>query len=320
MTTLTPQSGQLSLIELANRLWNGKVMPVAEVLNEVNQFLADAVFLEANAIGGHTLNRRTSLPTGGFRKINDGIAAESSETRQITETIGMLEAFSQIDEALVELAGDKRAYRALEDMAFIEGLGQTLADTLIYGDTAGTPEQFKGLAPRTNALANANTFGASGTGEDTTSLWVIKWGPRGAYFIYPKGSQAGLSAQDQGLNRVAGTTGTFMAWVTHFKMKVGLAVADDRAIQRIANMETTGTANIFSEDLLIAAINRMSGINGNPAILCNATIKTQLDIAAKDKSNVSYTIAEYGGREVTFFKGIPVRQVDSIVDTETAIT
>jgi hypothetical protein len=320
MTTLTPQSGQLSLIELANRQFNGMPLDVIEVLAETNEFLADAVWLEANGIGGHTFVQRTSLPAGSFRQINDGVAAENSTTKQVTESIGMLEAFSQVDEALVALSANPDAFRRLEDMAFVEGLGQTLADTFIYGDTDLYPQRFKGLDRRVTSKTASNATAGSGSGSDTTSIWVVKWGPRGAYFCYPRGSQIGLTMENLGRQRVAGTTGTYMAYVTHFKLMAGLCVADNRAIQRICNIESAGTTNIFDEDDLITVLNRMNAVPGRAAIYCNATIKTQIEIAAKDKANVTYLPNQFGGLPVTYFRGVPIRQIDAITNTETALS
>jgi len=321
MATNTPQSGQLSLLELASRTNNASALAIAEVLAQTNEFIQDAAWGEANGLTGHTFTRRTSLPSGSWRKLNDGVSAESSETKQFTETIGMLESFSQIDEMLVNLAPNPGQFRAQEDNSFIEGLGQTFATAFVYGDTTTAPEQFTGLVPRINTTGTTNgtAIDGGGSGSVTTSIYVVSWGPNGVQFIYPRNSSVGLSAEDLGRERVDGTTGTFMALVSHFKMDVGLMVRDDRAIQRIANIETAGSTNTFDDDDLITICNRVKSFLGTPVIYCNATIKTQMDIRAKDQGNINYQPSEFGGMPVTRFRGIPVREIEAITNTETAI-
>ena len=320
MATLTPQAGQVSLLELANRHLNGAALNVAEVLAETNEFLQDAVFQEANGMTGHTFVQRTALPAGTWRTFNNGVTPTNSQTRKVTEGIGLLEAHSEIDEALYNIAPSKDAVRAQEDEAFIMGLGNDFSDTFVYGDTDAHPERFKGLDRRVTATSAANCIGGGGTGSDTSSAWVVTWGPQACYLVYPPGMPTGITAEDMGRVYVSGAgSGNYWAYQTKFTLMTGLVVTDSRAIQRIANIETAGTTNILDDDDLIAAINTSAAVPGRKVIYMNATIKTQLDIMAKDRSNVRYLPGEFGGREVMTFKGIPIRQMDSIVDTETAI-
>jgi len=94
--------GQLTLVELAKRTNNKELLTIAEVLNEDNELVQDAVWLEANDITSHVYTRRTSLPTGSWRQINKGVVEEASSTQQIREPIGILEAFSKTDCVLVQ--------------------------------------------------------------------------------------------------------------------------------------------------------------------------------------------------------------------------
>jgi hypothetical protein len=60
---------------------------------------------------------------------------------------------------------------------------------------------------------------------------------------------------------------------------------------------------------------------GRPCWYMNKTIMTALDIEAAYKTNVYFTVSEDpGGEMVTRFRKIPIRQVDAILDTETALT
>lgn len=323
MGTEVALSSQYTLLELAKRTNQGELLTIAEVLNETNEILQDAVWIEANQTLGHVGTKRTSLPTGTFRQANAGVALEASLTKQLTEPIARLEALSDIDEAIIDIAPNKQEARSQEDRAFVEGLGQTLVDTVFYGNVATDAEKFNGFATRYDALSDSNVLGALGTGDDTTSLWVIEWGPTKVHMLYPKGSKAGLEMNDKGKQRITATSTTFLyAYETQFVQWSGLFVHDDRCVQRIANIETSGSTNTLDDNQILECLNLLptAGGSGQARIYVNRTLKTQLDILAKDKSNVNYTSDNAFGVPVTRFRGVPVRLCESIVNTETAIS
>lgn len=322
--TVFNQYSQYTLVELAKRTNNGNLLEIAEVLSITKEMFQDAVWIEANQTASHVGTKRTNLPSGTHRQANKGVASEASSTKQVAEPICRLEAHSRVDEAILDLAPDKAKARSQEDLAFVEGLGQTIETNMIYGDIDTNPEQIDGLATRYDATSDANVIGASGTGDDTTTLWVIEWGPMKVHMIYPKGSQAGLQTEDMGKQLVTNDSGStyFWAWFTKFVAWYGLYVHDDRCVQRIANIETSGSTNTLDDNDIIEALNLLpqAGGGGSTAIYVNRTLKTQLEILAKDKTNVNYTSDNAFGVPVTRFRGIPVRLCESIVNTESAIT
>jgi len=302
----------------------GAMQTIAEVLTQTNEILLDAVWVEANGATGHKFLERTSLPSGSWRKLNDGVGYEKSAAREKTETPGMLESFSKVDKALVDLAANPAEFRFSEDSAFLQGLGQTFASAFFYADTVVDPEKFKGLAPRLGASAAKHVILNGGSGSDLTSIYVVNWGVGHTHMIYPKGFRpGGIEMEDLGQQLVDGeTAGTsYLALVTHFKMACGLVVKDpSRDIHRIANIETAGADNLFNAENLITVLNNMSAAGGFPVIYCNSTIKTQMDIAAEKKSNVNLQWTEAWGGKVLAFRGVPIRQCDAILDTESAIS
>lgn len=320
---LLAQQSQLTLVELAKRTNNGNILTIAEVLAQVNEIIQDAVWIESNQATSHVGTVRTHLPTGSWRRINAGVASEASSTRQVTEGMGMLESYSKVDCKLCAIAPNPQQFRSDEDKAFIEGMGQNFVYTILYGNLSTDPEAFNGLATRYNLTSLANVIGGGGTGSDTTSLWIIDWGPTACHLIYPKGSTTGLSHRDLGEQTVSdGAGGEYQAYRTHFKIDGGLFVHDDRCIQRIANIETSGAVNTLSDNDIIELLNQMptAGGTGSTRIYVNRTLKTQFDILAKDKSNVNYTSDTAFGKPVTNFRGVPVRLVEQILSTETAIS
>lgn len=320
-----PNSTALGIVELTKRHDpNGNLSTIAEVLAEDNVILQDAINLEANDIFGHKITRRSNDPSGSWRLLNQGVATEASKTINVTEGIGMLESFSQSDKDLVEAAASPQQFRMDEATSFLNGLSKTMATTFIYGNANTDPEQFSGLATRMSALAaTTNVIGAGGTGSDLTSIYIVQWSAQRVHMIYPRGSRIGLFHEDLGIETVEDSDGNkYRAYVDHFQWKTGMAVRDDRSIARIANIESSGTSNIFDEDHLITLLNRMPMEGAGASIYCNSTVKTQMHIALKEKTNVNYT-ADAGnglsGVPIMRFLGRPIRMVDKIVNTEAAL-
>lgn len=324
MTTINA-SNALTLIELAKRRDpDGAMAVIAEVLARDNEVIKDAVWVEGNQATSHRITRRLSLPSGSWRRINSGVAKEASQTINVTEPIGMLEAYSEVDKALADMASDPGSFRMTEASAFLEGMSQTLAATLIYGDNGADPEKFDGLAVRMAGLdADGLVLGAGGSGNDLTSVYVVQWGEARAALAYPKGHPfAGITHRDLGeVTLTDGTGNLYQGYRDHFSVYCGLVVKDTRAIGRIANIETTGSSNLFDEDLLIRLLNRMPGAGDGAVIYVNETVKTQMEIKLKDKQNVWFTVQNgLGGEPVLSFRGRPVRKVDAIVNTEAELS
>jgi len=317
-------TNQLGLVELAKRKGpKGNLLAIAEVLTEDNEILQDGVWVEANDTASHKSVKRASLPSGSWRKLNDGVGKEASETIEVVDTIGMLETWSEVDVDLVKMAPNPAKFRSDESLAFVEGLGQHLADTLFYGNANVDTEEFTGLAPRLADASLPNVYDAGGSGADLTSIFLVQWGVTKTHLIYPKGSSTmGVEHTDMGIDRVSGQTSntTFRAYVDHYQVKAGLVVRDDRRIARIANIQTSGTSNIFDEDDLITALNKMPKRGQGAMIYCNTTILTQMDIAAKDKTNVNYGLGNIWGVPTMTFRGVPVRLCDAILDSESQVT
>jgi hypothetical protein len=325
MATVT--NNNLTLIELAHRIEpRGALATIAEVLTEENEILADAPWVEANDTFSNKSVRRLSQPAGSARKLNEGVSREASRTIEVIDTIMMLESYSETDKKLVEASPNPKAFRMGEARAFIEGMSQTLADKLMYGNANTTPEDLHGLAPRMASLATTtNVLNAGGSGSDLTSVFVVQWGVNSAFFVYPKGApKLGISHTDLGEVTAEDANGAFFqAYRDHFRVEAGLCVKDDRCIGRIANIESTGTSNLFDEDDLIRLLNRMPRSGKGAAIYVNDTVMTQMEIQLKDKNNVYYTPGKgegLAGTPMLYFRGNPVRKVDAITITETALT
>lgn len=313
---------QLTLVEVAKRKDpNGEMSAIVEALNQENAIVQDAVWREANDTFSNKTVRRSALPSGSWRKLNSGVAFEASTTVEMVDVIGLLETWAQNDIETINAFPNPMQARNDEAMAFVEGLGQTMASTMVYGNAATTPEKFTGLAPRMpDIAATTNVINEGGTGSDLTSIYVVDWGPTSAYMVYPKNSMAGLEHKDKGIETVRDSSGNmYEAYVDKFSWKAGLVVKNAKSIARVANIES-GSSNSFDEDNLITLMNRMTKGPGR-RIYVNQNVMTQMEIRAKDKTNIHYSTVEgIAPGPVTFFKGVPVRLVEQIIQTEAALT
>ncbi len=324
-----------TLIDVATRLDpNGKIANIVEMLSQTNEMLMDMTWLEGNLPTGHRTTVRTGLPSVAWRLLNGGITPSKSTTAQIDEQCGMLEAYSEVDKALAKLNGNEAAFRLSEAQSFIEAMNQEMQQTVLYGNLSA-PEEFVGLAPRYSTLTSTvpisqNIISASGAGSDNTSVWLVVWGPNTIHGIYPKGSMAGIEHQDLGEVTVENANGIggarMQAYRDHWKWDCGIAVRDWRYAVRIANIDVS---NLVSESsaadlikLMIRAIHRIPAMGmGRPVFYMNRTVYQMLDIQAQNKA--TYTLMtgnDAAGRPMLSFRGIPIRRVDQILNTEAAVS
>lgn len=309
---------------------------VIEMLKETNEVLQDAMPVEANLGTRHRTTLRTQLPSGAWGKLYTGIPASKSGTAQVEDTTGFYEAYSSIDKRLLELTENEGELRMSEARAHLEAMNQEVADALFYANESLDPEKFTGFAPRFNAISDetgGQIVDGGGTGSDNTSVWFVTWGPNQCHLIYPKGTRAGVQREDKGEQRVTDGNGDpYFAMEELFRWHVGLTVRDWRFVARIANIDVSdlqaGSVNIlalFRQAFWKLRRHKVAG--GRQAIYCNSEVLEALDRFTTPTSSTEATSNtvrmspnEAEGREVMIYRGIPVRQVDAILNTESQIT
>ena len=329
-----------TLLDIARRKDpNGKVDKIAEMMTQTNEILLDMPFYEGNLETGHKSTIRTGLPSGTWRKLYGGVLPGKSTTTQVTDTCGMLENYAEIDKDLAELNGNAGAFRASEDRAFIEGMNQQMAETLIYGDTDVNPERFLGLAPRYNTISTDetnigfNVINGGGSDSDNTSLWLVVWGPDTVFGIYPKGSKAGLQHKDLGEQTKTLSDGSmYQVLRAHYQWKNGLVVKDWRYIVRIANLDKSAMATAGEQtdtapnliNRMIEAIERIPNFGMGKAVFYgNRYAKSCLRKQLKNCAELNLEdVMGAGGivRKELTFGGIPIRRVDQILNNESVIS
>src|SRR6266550_8670469 len=149
-------STALTYADWAKRLDDDyKTATIVELLSQTNEIMDDMLLVEGNLPTGHKTTVRTGLPAATWRLLNYGVPQGKSTTAQIIDTVGNLETYSVIDKDIADLNGNTAEFRLSEVRAFLEGMTQQVASTLIYGNTAVNPERFMGLAPRYNSVSTS---------------------------------------------------------------------------------------------------------------------------------------------------------------------
>lgn len=324
-------TGAMTLTEWGKRLDpQGKVDKIVEILAQQNEVLDDMLWVQGNLPTGHKTTIRTGLPAVAWRMLNYGVKPGKSHTAQITDTCGMLEAYSQADKSLADLNGNTSQFRLSESTAYLEAMNQEQAKTLFYGDTSEFAAKYIGFAPRYSRLTREDPeqedssdyiINAGGTGNNCTSIWVVVWGDNSVFGIFPKGSKAGIDMQDKGqVTLDDGDGGHYEGYRTHLKWDCGVTVRDFRQVVRIANIDTRNLANVDLVGLLVEATEKIHNLKlGKPVIYVNKTVRTALRQQIRKTGNVHLNLDTVEGRRVTSFDEIPVRRVDAIHNQEAAL-
>jgi hypothetical protein len=331
MATLT-DGGFPTLQNVLSRLKpdGGVESQMANLLSQKNPLLQDIPWKEGNLPTGHRITSVNGLPTPTWRQLNQGLAAVKGSTVQFDESCGMLEAYSKVDVDLAKLNGNEAAFRASENKLIVEGIAQEMARAVFYESVSNNPEKIHGLSPRyggTTGFTAGSYVLPKGTlsGVNCQSVWLINWSEDAVFGIYPKGAVAGLMDEDLGkilTNDQQSTPQQFLAYVSHFQWKAGIAVKDYRYACRMqwdpddtAFEDSDKTLYLGMQDMLSTVYDM--GPNARFYMSRTSFRKLGAQLASNEASFLKWITD--GGRPLATFMGVPIRIMDSLVG-ESAIT
>jgi hypothetical protein len=341
-------STALTYADWAKRLDDGyHVATIIELLSQTNEILDDMLVVEGNLPTGHKTTVRTGLPQATWRMLNTGVPNAKSTTAQIVDTCGNLETYAVIDKDVADLNGNTADFRLSEVKAFLEGMSQQVAATLIYGNQFINPERFTGFSPRYSTVSQAasqtaaNVLDSGGTASTNSSIWIVVWGPDTTHATFPKGKITGLQHRDMGEWPVQDAAGnTYQAYRDHFKWEIGLVGRDWRYVVRLANIDVTQLTGVNAANLINLLVRGLYRLPTAPAgatvvqtsdtpeiranmgrtvMYANRVLRTYLDLQAMNKTNVLLRIEEFDGKPITTFRGIPIRTCDAILNNEARV-
>ena len=323
-----------NIIDNFKTVQNGKFVPWAEVLTENNPFLMDLAIQPANGLLSNEGSRETSLPTPQIVKIGDGHDSSTVRWDSFKENISNFKDRAAIPLDVYDVQPSKAAFRAKVEDRHMEGMGQGVTNHFFYGTSVATPEKFDGLDVRysvpdaTNPVnpsstsADAFVFDASGTGDDTMSVWLIQHGLDKISGITPANDpQMGITKTDSGLVYAnAENDKDRQEYRTEFAWRIGLNIQDMRAVARIRNIESSIDAlDAGFLSLIFQAEEEV--FRGSAPIFAYVTkrMMTYLHIMAEAKQNVIYDTNNIYGIPLYRIGKILLRPTDALTITETAV-
>lgn len=324
----------VTLNDIQKRLGaNNAFQPIIEILKQSNPILEDMPFAEGDLPIGNKTTIRTSLPSPSIRRANRGTAPTKSDVKQVIDQCMYLEDRSCVDTLLLKGKPNPEAYRASEDDAHVEGMGQYVAKVFMYGDLTDPAysDTFNGLLVRYPVEDGDKgtrgyqviSAGTKNTKGHNTSAVIVDWGDRKVTGIFPKGMTAGLSTKDLGESDVYDSDGNpFRAVQTLYSWQVGLAVQNVRSVAAIRNIDVDALSTFTADkeatfmNKIIFAKNRLQ-LPKSPIMYVGDTLYSYLETFLLNKNNVHVT-REMRENEPPLlrFSGIPVKKMDCMTDTE----
>jgi hypothetical protein len=309
---------------------------VIEVLRQQNGILDDAVAMECNSGAAHKHAIRTGLPTPAWGRLYQGIPQSKSTLQAVEDTTGFLEARSGVDTRVLKRSKNPGQLRLGEANSHLEAMNQEMATGIFYHDTVTSPEKFKGLAARFGVKggggAGNQIIDGGGVGSVNTSIWFVTWGDHACHLLYPEGSKAGVERDDKGEQRVLDANGDpYYVKEETFTWHMGLAVKDWRYVARVANIDTAalaaGSVDIYKLMRLAywkLQSRRMDGKTSRIAIYANRDVLSALDGLSVGQGAGSNTFLnvipkELEGKEVLTYRGMPIREIDALLNTEARV-
>ena len=313
------------------------ITDVVNILAQDNPILEDAATKECNQNDQNKEMVTTSLPTITRRKYNQGVDSSKGTRAPLIDSTAIYSARCEVDEDLASLNGGTREFLMRENEDYLEAMAQATAHDLFYGAISSGNDGIIGFAERYNSLTRKNASGiipetadyiidAGGTSNDLSSIWLVVWGLKTCFTIYPKGSKAGLEiVPTRRGDAFDKNNKPYPAHITEYKQKIGLCVKDLRTVVRIANIDVeaisadTGDKTVLVKSLIKAYTRCKKKNTGRPIFYCNSDVQAAMWTCAVDRSNVLFNTSEVEGNPVIKFQGIPIKACDALLNTETQV-
>jgi hypothetical protein len=291
-----------------------------------NTFLDEVTWFPTTH-GSHTEELRAKHLEGGeFTEVNGGIPSIGGTADIIKADVKIYEGESEVSDKLLQFADDPYKARDNYDKINLEGILQDFNKRILYPRTVGDTKAFVSLTERKSKLDQKNfVFSAGGTGTGLTSAWLFEFGQKGFHFIYGKHTSPGLSNEDRGmLNRPAPDGNGFHdVWIRRYSINAGIIEGSARAVMRLCNIavDPDDPAHFDPKDLILKMKPYLPTPGGGNAVLfVPPSVYGQIEAAAWDKGNASFTTSEIENFGVLVrIVGIPVRPWDAISENESEV-
>jgi hypothetical protein len=308
--------------------------------------IEEGFWAQANDDTSHEFARMAHEPTGALVRLNEGTPFEAAGTTVVREQMARLESMLRMDVRVLEKSPDPVRYRRDMEAAHVRGMikqwhkivfaSRDAAAGTAYGDMDADPKSINGLRKRlakltsaTSPFDNVRSLGGS-TANEQSSIYLVKHGPEGLFFFYPRTASRTLQVNDLREQIVYdASSNPYRAVMTQFAWEFGMGIADPRSVQRLANIATAQTAGSFGDDTdkeqgekaLIDMIERLpGGDTTNCAFYAGPEMMAAMRKRLNSKANMFFTEETVWGRPMLAFMGVPFIRVDNLKANEAVVS
>lgn len=319
---------KLTLIDLAKRTGNDATIGIVESMSQMNAFWSKVPAREVNQ-SMFKYQRRTGLPTVGFRALNAGVTPGKSVIADVIVECKDMLGVSEVDKSIADRAPEgKASFIAKENSGFVAAGANTFNSKIYYGNSATTGAEIDGVGTILGTIGGTCISMAGATASVQTSMYFWSFtdavGTTGRLPGVDVPYFGGLpSMYDMGLQMVyqtGSTTAKYPAYTSIFEFKPGFAVYDVRSVGRLCNIQTAATATPPTVAKINQVLTQMFPYTCD-LITCNKA--TYDSIQGLKGTSAFQQTAPYESSDVfkraTMFNGIPIMIDESITQTEAIV-
>jgi hypothetical protein len=303
---------------------------ITGLVDETIRFHPELMLGAARTIKGLSYKTlvRTALPAVGFRAANEGVTVDKSTYENRNVECFILTPRVECDKAIADKYEDGAdAFIALESAGVMESTLQYLSTQMYYGNTGaiaalnGGPNDAKGFPGLIQSYDATNmVVDAGGTTANTgSSVWLIKFGPKDAQWVW--GSNGELALSDVRTETLYDANSKpFTGYVQELGAYPGFQVGSVNSAVRIKKL-TADSGKGLTDLLISSAISKFPAGWAPDVILATRRSRTQLQ-QARTATLFSYMGQQVKGSSSVIaplpddWNGIPIAVTDAIKDTE----
>lgn len=336
---------RITMADAMKTVANGTYQGFVNTLVEMNPMMQDIPVMPGNGIMSHEGARVDALPTPEILDIAEGWSSQTVLFDKYKAVLSLFKMRLDIPLDILKLHPNRARFRADMEDACGEGFGQGVINQVIYGTSvgAGNAAKFDGLGTyrvtpdAADAITVTNgdyaTFDAGGTGSTTMSFWLLQPGYRKLFFVTPANdAKNGMDRTDMGkvevwTNQVAVIADSSVTRKsrydvrTEFEQKLGLVIADERAMARIRNVPTT-RASFTDESIFELIMQAREEVFTGPEpifMYCNARARFILKAIAARKGNIQLDRNNPYNILMERIQDIYLRPCDALTKAETYV-
>jgi len=253
---------------------------------------------------------RTSLPTVGFRNVNEGYAATVGQVENRLVECYLMTPRWQCDRAVADASEDgPEMFIASEAGAILEASLQFLATQFYYGTASDANKGFPGLIAAYDSTDMVVDAGGT-TASTGSSLWAVRFGEKDTAWVW--GLNGKLGVGDVRIETVLDANSLpYTAYVQELEnARPGLQVGSKYSVGRIKKL-TADSGKTLSDALISQLLEKFPAGLGPDAMFCSRRSLGQLQ---RSRTATNATGAPAPIPTESF--GVPIFASDAILNTE----